>query len=213
MATGDRRCPTTLCLRSLCRRRFLLWTRLRGPTLVSSEESERDETIRPSRGWEELILPENFNPSGSVDALRDRVRGDIIVPPLPSRALIGVPPSVPVVGTTVTDVGDVVIASSAYSALLPPPVPLLSLSIPRPPSVAFSGPLPSSKIPSVLPPPPVGLSSRRPSSASSRIESSLFRKVSKTQKTLGTMSGSHDVEGGSSKQWSRISFLREQRKL
>ena len=36
----------------------------RANSRMSSEGSERDETIRPSRGWEELIVPEDVGQSG-----------------------------------------------------------------------------------------------------------------------------------------------------
>ena len=162
----------------------------RANSRVSSEENERDETIRPSRGWEELIVSEDVGSSGSVDANMDRVSGGIVVPPLPSSSLIGAPPSVLAVSTTVASCSDVVIASNSYSN--PPPVPLLSLSIPRPPSVAFSGLLPSSDKPVILPPPSLGHFPRRLIRVSSRSESSSSRNVSKVPEPLGAMSGSRD---------------------
>ena len=129
-------------------------------------------------------MPEVVGSSGLVDANRDRVGGDIVVPPLPSSALIGVPPTVPVTSTTVTDTGDVVVASTAYPTLLPPPVPLLSLPFP-PPSLRLTH--------SLFPHRP-DLLSRRLSGVNSQVAGSSFRCISNNPGPCEKMDKAADVE-------------------
>ena len=83
---------------------------------LSVEEAGADDTLLEARRFDDLFVPGERASGGSTDAPRDREPVDLVIPPLPSSALIAAPALAPATDPSVASPGDTVIATGAYSA-------------------------------------------------------------------------------------------------